>query len=87
MAEPRVNGLWAVGSRVADPLVEAAFLRSPGGILFQLVERLREADAAFARDYSGVPSERVLRQPAGIEPARGSAASLGRATQSSRGRT
>lgn len=40
--------------------MKAAFLRSPGGILFQLVERLREADAAFARDYSGVPSERVL---------------------------
>ena len=24
MAEPRVNGLWAVGSKVADPLAEAA---------------------------------------------------------------
>jgi len=35
-------------------------MRSPGGILFQPVERLREADEAFARDYSGVPSERTL---------------------------
>jgi hypothetical protein len=40
--------------------MKAAFMRSPGGILFQLVERLREADEAFARDYSGVPSERIL---------------------------
>lgn len=39
--------------------MKAAFLRSPGGILFQLVERLREADAAFARSYAG-PSERVI---------------------------
>lgn len=39
--------------------MKAAFLRSPGGILFQLVERLREADAAYARTYKG-PSERTI---------------------------
>ncbi len=39
--------------------MKAAFLRSPGGILFQLVERLREADADYAKTYSG-PSERVI---------------------------
>lgn len=39
--------------------MKAAFLRSPGGILFQLVERLREADAAYAQSYAG-PSERVI---------------------------
>lgn len=39
--------------------MKAAFLRSPGGILFQLVERLREADAEYAKSYKG-PSERVI---------------------------
>ncbi len=39
--------------------MKAAFLRSPGGILFQLVERLREADADYASTYAG-PSERVI---------------------------
>lgn len=37
----------------------AAFLCSPGGINFQLVERLREADRAFAQGYAG-PVERVI---------------------------
>jgi len=40
--------------------MKAAFLRSPGGILFQLVERLREADEDFARTYGGVPTERII---------------------------
>jgi hypothetical protein len=40
--------------------MKAAFLRSPGGILFQLVERLREADADFARIYTGIPIERII---------------------------
>jgi catechol 2,3-dioxygenase-like lactoylglutathione lyase family enzyme len=40
--------------------MKAAFLRSPGGILFQLVERIRDADADYARDYRGVPAERVI---------------------------
>ena len=39
--------------------MRAAFLKSPGGILFQLVERLREADAEYAKSYAG-PSERVI---------------------------
>ncbi|MBM3535840.1 MAG: hypothetical protein FJX60_22745 [Alphaproteobacteria bacterium] len=40
--------------------MKAAFLRSPGGILFQLVERLAEADAAYAAAYGGVPTERII---------------------------
>ncbi|MSP48643.1 MAG: hypothetical protein EXQ95_04880 [Alphaproteobacteria bacterium] len=40
--------------------MKAAFLKSPGGILFQLVERLREADDAYAKSYSGVPMERII---------------------------
>ncbi len=40
--------------------MKAAFLKSPGGIRFQLVERLREADEAYARSYSGTPTERVI---------------------------
>jgi 4-hydroxyphenylpyruvate dioxygenase-like putative hemolysin len=39
--------------------MKAAFLKSPGGILFQLVERLSEADDDYARTYKG-PSERVI---------------------------
>lgn len=39
--------------------MKAAFLKSPGGILFQLVERLREADADYAKSYKG-PSERII---------------------------
>ncbi len=42
--------------------MKAAFLRSPGGILFQLVERLREADGAYLQSYAG-PSERVIEPP------------------------
>ncbi len=40
--------------------MKAAFLRSPGGIRFQLVERLREADEAYARSYAGTPTETVI---------------------------
>lgn len=40
--------------------MKAAFLRSPGGIVFQLVERLRVADAAYALAYTGVPVETVI---------------------------
>ena len=40
--------------------MKAAFLKSPGGIRFQLVERLREADVAYARSYSGAPTETVI---------------------------
>ncbi len=40
--------------------MRAAFLKSPGGVLFQLVERLREADEDYARTYKG-PSERVIK--------------------------
>lgn len=39
--------------------MKAAFLCSPGGINFQLVERLREADGAYAQRYDG-PAERVI---------------------------
>ena len=39
--------------------MKAAFLKSPGGIRFQMVERLREADADYAKSYKG-PSERVI---------------------------
>jgi hypothetical protein len=35
------------------------FRCSPGGINFQLVERLREADGAYAQRYDG-PAERVI---------------------------
>lgn len=40
--------------------MKAAFLRSPGGIRFQFVERLRVADEAYARSYPGTPTERVI---------------------------
>lgn len=40
--------------------MKAAFLRSPGGIRFQLVERLREADEAYAQSYTGTPTETVI---------------------------
>ena len=40
--------------------MRAAFLRSPGGILFQLVELLRAADAAYRMAYTGVPVETVI---------------------------
>lgn len=40
--------------------MKAAFLKSPGGLRFQLVERLREADADYARGYSGIPAETVI---------------------------
>lgn len=40
--------------------MKAAFVKSPGGIRFTLVERLREADDDYARSYSGVPTERMI---------------------------
>ena len=40
--------------------MKAAFLRSPGGLRFQLVERLREADEAYAQSYTGTPTETVI---------------------------
>jgi len=50
---PRLHLIAAHGE------MKAAFLKSPGGILFQLVERLREADADYAKAYTG-PSERII---------------------------
>lgn len=40
--------------------MKAAFLKSPGGLRFQLVERLLVADEAYARSYTGTPMETVI---------------------------
>ena len=53
-AHPRLHLTAAHGE------MKAAFLRSPGGIRFQLVERLRVADEAYARSYTGTPTETVI---------------------------